>query len=80
MNTAKSSAHLAVASSTRCRVLAVGCTIERNSPTPAAAFNGKANSRLGGGLVLALLLTLLLAVVRHTRFVRVTRRGTPGKK
>ena len=61
MNTAKNYAPLAVASSTRCRVLSVGCSTERNSPGPHAPYNGKESSPPGDALVAGLLLILLFA-------------------
>lgn len=74
MNTVKSFAHLAVASSTRSWAQSVGYSTERNSPGPVVPSNGAASNRAGGGVALALFLTLLLAVARHTLFVAVRRR------
>ena len=61
MNMVKGYAPLAVASSTRCRVLSVGCSTERSYPGPAAPYSGKANSHPGDALVAGLLLILLFA-------------------
>ena len=80
MNTVKSSAHLAAASSTKCRALSVGCTIERNSPGPAAPFNGAASNPAGEGLVAGLLLILLFAVALLTPFEQLIPQERNGSK
>ena len=80
MNTVKSSAHLAVASSTRCRVLSVGCSTERNSPGPVVPSNGAASSLAGGELVAGLLLILLFVVALLTPFERLIPQERNGSK
>ena len=80
MSMVKSSAHLAVASSTKCRVLSVGCSTERNSPGPAAPSNGAASSLAGGELVAGSLLILLFAVALLTPFERLIPQERSGNK
>ena len=80
MNTVKSSAHLAVASSTKCRVLSVGCSTEKNSPGPAAPYNGAASNRAGGGLVAGLLLISLFAAALLTPFERLIPQERNGSR
>ena len=80
MDTVKSSAHLAVASSTKCRVLSVGCSTERNFPGPAAPSNGAASNPPGDALVAGLLLILLFAVALLTPFERLIPQERSGNK
>jgi len=80
MNTVKDSAHLAVASSTRCKVLSVGCTTEKSSPGPAVPSNGAASSPAGDGLVVALLLIFLFAAALLTPFERLIPQERNGSK
>ena len=80
MNTAKSSAHLAVASSTRCRVLSVGCSTEKNFPGPAALSNGVVSNPAGGEWVAGLLLILLFAAALLTPFERLIPQERNGSK
>ena len=80
MNMVKSSAHLAVASSTKCRVLSVGCLTERSSPGPAAPSNGAASNPPGDALVAGLLLILLFAVALLTPFERLIPQERSGSK
>lgn len=80
MNMVKSYGPLAVASSTKCRVLSVGCSTERNSPGPAAPSNGVASSPAGGELAAGSLLILLFAVALLTPFERLIPREQSGNK
>ena len=80
MNMAKSSAPLAAASSTSCRVLAVGCSTERSYPGPAAPYNGVASSLRGEGLVVGLLLISLFAAALLTPFERLIPQERNGSK
>ena len=80
MNTAKSSAPLAVASSTKCRVLSVGCSTEKNFPGPAAPFNGAASNRPGDALVAGLLLISLFAAALLTPFERLIPQERNGSR
>ena len=80
MSTVKSYVPLAVASSTKCRVLSVGCSTERSSPGPAAPFNGAANSRAGEGLAAGLLLICLFAAALLIPFERLMPAESDGKK
>ena len=80
MNTAKSSAHLAVASSTRSWAPSAGYSTEKSSPGPVAPFNGAANSRLGGEWVVALFLISLFAAALLTPFERLIPQERNGSK
>ena len=80
MNMAKSSAHLAVASSTKCKVLFVGCTTEKSYPGPVAPYSGVASSLRGDGLVVGLLLIFLFAVALLTPFERLIPQERNGSK
>lgn len=80
MGTVKSYAPLAVASSTKCRVLSVGCSTERNSPGPVAPFNGAASSRAGEGLAVGLLLICLFAAALLIPFERLMPAESDGKR
>ena len=80
MDTVKSSVPLAAASSTKCRVLSVGCSTEKNSPGPVAPSNGEASSLVGGELVAGSLLILLFAVALLTPFERLIPQERSGSK
>ena len=79
MSMVKSSAHLAVASSMKCRVLSVGCSTERNFPGPVAPYNGAENNRAGDGLVAGLLLIFLFAAALLIPFERLMPAESDGK-
>lgn len=74
MNTANVYAPQAAASYTRSSAPSVASSTETSFPGPAAPFSGAVSSPRGGGVALALFLTLLLVVVRHTLFMVVRRR------
>ena len=80
MNTVKSSAHLAVASSTKCKALSVGCMTEKSYPGPAAPYSGVASSLRGDGLVAGLLLISLFAVALLTPFERLIPQERNGNR
>lgn len=80
MNTAKSSAHLAVASSTKCKAWYAGCSTEKSSPGPVAPFNGAASSPHGGEWVVALFLISLFAAALLTPFERLIPQERNGSK
>lgn len=80
MNTVKSSAHLAVASSTKSSALAADYLTERNSPGPAAPYNGAENSLAGGGWVAGSLLILLFAAALLIPFERLIPQERNGSK
>ena len=80
MSTVKSFAPLAVASSTKCKVLSVGCSTERNSPGPAVPFSGVASSPRGDALVAGLLLILLFAGALLIPFERLIPLERDGKR
>ena len=80
MNTAKSYGPLAVASSTRCRVLSVGCSTETSYPGRLAHSNGKESSQPGDALVAGLLLILLFAGALLIPFERLMPQERSGNK
>ena len=80
MNMAKNYGPLAVASSTRCRVLSAGSSTERSYPGPLAHFSGRENSHPGDALVVGLLLILLFAGALLIPFERLIPQERNGKK
>ena len=71
---AKKSDHQAVRLSTTWQAHVVDSTTEKNCPGHLAHCNGEASNLPGVALVPGLLLIWALAVVRHTLYMRVTRR------
>ena len=80
MSMAKNYGPLAVASSTRCRVLSVGCSTERNFPGLHALFSGRESSPPGDALVAGLLLILLFAGALLIPFERLIPQERDGKQ
>ena len=80
MNTVKSFGPLAVASSTKCKVLSVGCSTETSFPGLPAHLRGEASSLLGAELAVGLLLISLFAAALLTPFERLIPQERNGKK
>ena len=80
MNTVKSFGPLAVASSTKCKVLSVGCSTERNSPGLPAHLRGEASSLLGAELAAGLLLICLFVAALLIPFERLMPAESDGKR
>jgi hypothetical protein len=80
MNQASVYAPLAVASSTRLSAQSAVFTTEKNSPGPAAPFNGEASSHPGDALVVGLLLISLFAAALLTPLEELIPPERSGKK